>query len=937
MFDWFRRKQAPPARKMTSADLADILRCGSLSAAGQAVTPERAMRVATVYACVRILAESIAQLPCKIYKRGADDSQELVDSGPLFDLLHFPNAWQNSFEFREYLMACLCLRGNFYALKTARRGAVIELLPLRPDAVSARRRNWEMLYTYTDAEGHTGTVGADRMLHVRGLSLDGIMGVSPIRYGRDAIGLAMATEKHGSLIFKNGARPGGVLIHPGHLSDEALEHLKLSWEAAHSGENTGRTAILEEGMKYESMSMTSEDAQYLETRQFQRNEICALFRVPPHMIGDLTKSSFSNITQQSLEFVKYSVLPWCRRIETAFWHGLLTDEQRRAGFRVEFLVDGLERADIKTRYESYSIAIQNGILSPNECRRLENRNPREGGDVFLQPLNMTDGRGAEAAEAEEGKKENEIEKAAAYLSGQFGEDMKALAKSAAEEMKAAAAALKAASPGSPMAPDAGAAQAEGTRSGLPGEAALAANGKAAFGQGPACSEPSPLPPSLRGTSAFSCGHRNQGSHALGKAKEGGLECAALRAEETKAAEDDDEPEHDDWADVEWSEEAAGFNALLLKYQPEFREVLQRIVDNEADRLEALFKRHLGGKAFDRDLMDALEKLYADKTFRAQIKEGMHPLMRAYANLAAVEAARKAGGREAVITPNFEQSVEQYVDIYLNDYTESSLAQLKALIRDADRENLSEVLAKRVGEWRQRRAGKETRTVSVAALNYYAKDQYRKYGVAKLRWITQGGKACPFCRQMDNTVVGIDDFFVGKGGSVTDEGGASMRVKKKVKHPPLHRGCVCAVVPEVAKFEPTTDVDRFIDLRDQTPNHLKGFVTPHTAAEYKALGAEFYLSETGNAGFAIARNDGNELISAFSLPGTTESGNLVYEAIKAGAKQLWCFDTILPEMYGKFGFRENERFPWDDRLAPLQWDYERFGKPALIHMELKKEK
>lgn len=978
MFDWFRRKQAAPAgRKMTSADLADLLRCGPLSSSGAPVTPERAMRVATVYACVRILAESVAQLPCKIYRRD-ETGREQVESGPLFDLMHFPNPWQNSFEFREHLMACLCLRGNFFALMSRRRGEVIELLPLRPEAVSVQRRNWELLYTYTDANGRTATVGADKMLHVRGLSLDGIMGVSPIRYGRDAIGLAMATEKHGALMFRNGARPGGVLKHPAKLSDEALEHLKISWEAAHGGDNAGRTAILEEGMSYESVSMTNEDAQYLDTRQFQRNEICALFRVPPHMVGDLTKSSFSNITQQSLEFVKYSVLPWCRRIETAFWRSLLTDEQRREGYRVEFLVDGLERADIKTRYESYSIAIQNGILSPNECRRLENRNPREGGDVFLQPLNMVDGRQAgEVEENEEEKKENAVEKAAAYLSGQFGEDLKALAKDATEEMRAAAEALKAATPGGPMVADAATAEPDGRRSSPPGDAPLAhmaaiigameaqafqhqdeiarimaagkaatskgpssgwgsaesaEPGKAAFGQGPAGSEPPATPPVRYADSpAFSFGHRTA-SHALGKAKEGALECGASRRE-MKAAEDDDEPEHDDWAEVEWSEEVAGFNTLLLDYQPKFREVLQRIVDNEADRLEALFARRFGGKAFDRDLMDALEKLYADKPFRAQIKEGLHPLMRAYANLAAVEAARKAGGREAVITPHFAQSVEQYVDIYLNDYTASSLAQLKALIRDADRENLSAVLAKRVGEWRQRRAGKETRTVSVAALNYYAKDQYRKYGVAKLRWITQGGKACPFCRQMDNTVVGIDDFFVGKGGSVTGEGGASMRVKKKVKHPPLHRGCVCAVVPEVAKFEPTTDVDRFIALRDVTPDHLKGFISPHTAEYYKSVGAEFYLSETGNAGFAIARDDGNELISAFSLPGTTESGNLVYEAIRAGAKQLWCFDTILPEMYGKFGFKEVGRIPWDDKYAPTLWNYDKFKKPAVVHMVL----
>ena len=401
MFNFLRRHhKEPPEKKMTSADLVEALGLSSFSSSGQMVTVDRAMQVATVYACVRILAESIAQLPAKIYKRNNENGNDILSNGPLWQLVQFPNSWQNSFEFFEYAMLCLCLRGNFFAVKNVRRGEVIELLPLRPDAVSVQRENWELFYTYTDATGRSQTVGSDAILHIRGFSLDGIIGLSPIAYMRNSIGLAMSTEAHGARVFKNGGRPGGVLTHPGKLSDEALRHLEMSWSAAHGGENSGGTAILEEGLTYAPIAMTNEDAQYLEARQFQRTEICSIFRIPPHMIGDLTKSSFSNITQQSLEFVKYSVLPWCKRIETAIWRSLLTEKQRADGVYIEFLLDGLERADIKTRYESYQIAINSGILSSNECRKLENRNPREGGDDYLQPLNMTGNAGGGSAPEE---------------------------------------------------------------------------------------------------------------------------------------------------------------------------------------------------------------------------------------------------------------------------------------------------------------------------------------------------------------------------------------------------------------------------------------------------------------------------------------------------------------------------------------------------------
>lgn len=367
---------------------------GGPTESGEHVTPLRAMQNAAVFSCVRVLGESVAQLPFGIYQTRDDGGSDKEVTHPLYRLLHYqPNDWQTSFEFREYLMACLNLRGNFYAFKnivgSGSRRRVAELLPLPPDSVTPRQdENWCVSYEVRFPGKGTQVLPKGNMLHIKGLSLDGFTGVSPIRYQRESIGLAMAAEKHGARTFKNGALPGGILYHPKQLTDKAAERLKESWEASYSGENTGKTAILEDGMKWEKMSMTNEDAQYLETRKFQRSEIAGIYRVPAHMINDLEKATFSNIEHQALSFVVYSLTPWLVRIEQAFWRDLLTREEQEKGLYFRLNVDGLLRGDSKSRATALQIQRQNGIINANEWRSLENMNPIEGGDVYLTPLNM---------------------------------------------------------------------------------------------------------------------------------------------------------------------------------------------------------------------------------------------------------------------------------------------------------------------------------------------------------------------------------------------------------------------------------------------------------------------------------------------------------------------------------------------------------------------
>ena len=298
-------------------------------------------------------------------------------------------------------MSHLLLWGNAYAqILRDGRGHVLGLYPLLPDKMEVSRdsRTGEIYYTYTRSTEENPSfkdkeqirLRREDVLHIPGFGFDGLVGYSPIAMAKNAIGIALATEEYGAAFFKNGARPGGVLEHPGVLKDPSK--LRESWHAVYGGTmNTGRIAVLEEGVKYQQIAISPEEAQFLETKKFQIDEIARLYRVPPHMIGDLEKSSFNNIEQQSLEFVKYTLNPWVVRWEQSLQKALLTDKEREEYF-IRFKVDGLLRGDYKSRMEGYAIGRQNGWLSANDIRSLEDLNPiesEEGGDLYLINGSMT--------------------------------------------------------------------------------------------------------------------------------------------------------------------------------------------------------------------------------------------------------------------------------------------------------------------------------------------------------------------------------------------------------------------------------------------------------------------------------------------------------------------------------------------------------------------
>ena len=369
------------------------------STSGKAVTERSAMQMTAVYSCVRILAEAIAGLPLHLYRYTPDGSKVKAVDHPLYLLLHDePNPEMSSFVFRETLMTHLLLWGNAYAqIIRNGKGEVVALYPLMPNRMSVDRdAHGQLYYTYTRASDEAKTMSGTTVLlppsdvlHIPGLGFDGLVGYSPIAMAKNAIGLAIATEEYGAKFFANGAAPSGVLEHPGAIKDPS--RVREAWMSQFGGSaNSGKVAVLEEGMKYTPISISPEQAQFLETRKFQINEIARIFRIPPHMVGDLEKSSFSNIEQQSLEFVKYTLDPWVIRWEQSIQRALLRPEEKKRYF-AKFNVEGLLRGDYQSRMNGYAVARQNGWMSANDIRELENldRIPAEaGGDLYLVNGNM---------------------------------------------------------------------------------------------------------------------------------------------------------------------------------------------------------------------------------------------------------------------------------------------------------------------------------------------------------------------------------------------------------------------------------------------------------------------------------------------------------------------------------------------------------------------
>jgi len=367
---------------------------GYQTATGLRVSPESAMRVAAVFACVRVISETTASLPLRIYRRLPNGGKELATNHPLYYTLHTsPNQWQTAYEFWEMMQAHLELRGNAFARKVpSLDGPYSTLIPLHPDRVSVFRLpsgmlRYQVRYFYT---ARVENYEQNEIFHLRGLSQDGLVGLSTIGVGAETIGVGLAAQEFAARFFENDATPGGVMKHPKTLTDAAHKRIKADWQEYFSGMNQHGVAVLEEGMDYKQIGITNKDSQLLEARQFSRGDIASIFRIPPHKIGDLSRATFSNIEQQNIEFATDCVRPRLVRVERKINTDLIEPLKVGDGeeYYAEFDMSALLRGDLKSRFEAYSLGINAGFLTRQEARNAENLNPIEGLDQPLMPLNL---------------------------------------------------------------------------------------------------------------------------------------------------------------------------------------------------------------------------------------------------------------------------------------------------------------------------------------------------------------------------------------------------------------------------------------------------------------------------------------------------------------------------------------------------------------------
>lgn len=364
---------------------------GRKTASGERVNERNALQLSAVWACVRVISENIASLPLDVYRNRPDGGKDKLTKHPLQTLIHdAPNPDMTAMVFRETLQAHVLTWGNGYA-EIVRNGGgrPVELWPMNPAGVTPKRTDdGSLYYHYRDENGKESDMPPSSVLHIPGLGFDGVCGYSPIRMARESMGLTSGAEKFGAALFGNGVQAGGVLEHPGKLSDPAYDRLKKDMADERTGAaNAHKTFILEEGMKWSQSSINPDDAQFLETRKFQTEEIARWYNVPLHMIQHLEKATFSNIEHQGINFVVYTMRPWLVKSEQEIKRKLFMPSER--DLFAEHKIDGLLRGDVKSRNEAYGIAIMHGLSSPNEVRSLENQNPYPAGDVYLAPLNMT--------------------------------------------------------------------------------------------------------------------------------------------------------------------------------------------------------------------------------------------------------------------------------------------------------------------------------------------------------------------------------------------------------------------------------------------------------------------------------------------------------------------------------------------------------------------
>lgn len=389
---------------MSPDEVREFLRIGggAETTSGVSVTESTAMRVAAAWRCVSIISGTIGSLPVDLIRRVSESERQPATGHPLRRVLTVkPNQWQTPTEFRRMMQAHLLLRGNAYALKVRAGDRILALIPIHPDRVEVEQRDdYSLTYRVSRKSGRPVEYAQADLFHLRGMSLDGVRGLSVLSHMRESLGLAVISERASAEMMKNGQIAGNSLKHPGKLSAEAFARLKASMDERRSGgAQAGTSLILEEGMDIVPISMSADDMQFLQQRDFQRYDIAMFFGVPPHMLGatEKTTSWGSGIEQQGIGFVTYTLNDWIKIWEDACKRDLIAEREWET-LDLRFYTQGLMRGDAKARWEAHVRGLQWGVISPNEVRALEDMNPRAGGDTYYPPPNTagaTEGTGNE--------------------------------------------------------------------------------------------------------------------------------------------------------------------------------------------------------------------------------------------------------------------------------------------------------------------------------------------------------------------------------------------------------------------------------------------------------------------------------------------------------------------------------------------------------------
>lgn len=369
---------------------------GQPSKTGAAVNESTALKVTAYLAAVKIISESVASLPLFLYKKDRDGGRDKAKNHSLYPILHdVSNEEMTAYTVRETIQGHACNWGNGYAhIERNGFGEVLGLYPLLPDRTTVERNKDTRKIQYkTKIDGEIFILPFMDVLHIKGFGSDGLKGFNPVLHAKEAIGISLATEEFGARFFGDGANPSGIIEYPGKLKGEAIQEFKADAKANYGGlGNSHRLMVLEEGLKFHQTTIPPEVAQFLQTRTFQIAEISRVFRVPLHMLAELTHATFSNIEHQSIEFVIHTLRPWLIRWEQEIKLKLLTPSERKRGFYAEHLVDALLRGDMTSRNAALATQRQNGIINANEWRAIENMNPLdkpEEGEAYLVNGSMT--------------------------------------------------------------------------------------------------------------------------------------------------------------------------------------------------------------------------------------------------------------------------------------------------------------------------------------------------------------------------------------------------------------------------------------------------------------------------------------------------------------------------------------------------------------------